>query len=429
MLGSAVLRVPEFVAPKAGQRPENEQILRSRPIGPPERGDHLSTTGPVIKRYLVEEVLRGLHGLGLDATTLATRFGLIAARNATAYDNIPLMSYLRFFDEAAVRFDHPTLGLEIGSRFRAEQLGPIYPLLLTSETLREALSTLSQFQETLQSETTLQFDPHAPQERFVYHLAGAASGSLRQDVEYVLSSICALVRELIGQDWRPVEVLLALMPGNISPVWGRISAVRCAGGRRSMRSPSQPPIWIGRSAARGRRGISRGLFSRRISSIFCDLRRRGTAPFPNRWRGRSRSGSGCRISAWRRWRAPLICRRAAFGGVWPRRKPPMARCCSKNDGRKPSGFWPRMCRWRGRHRRLDMAVRRRLPGRFRRGQASPPGRCAVSQPKFAIPNARTQWAETTLRRRVDRVKPILSGAARSAGSMPRFAGIRVSIMQ
>ena len=209
MLGSAVLRVPEFVAPKAGQRPENEQILRNRPIGPPERGDHLSTTGPVIKRYLVEEVLRGLHGLGLDATALATRFGLIAARNATAYDNIPLISYLRFFDEAAVRFDHPTLGLEIGSRFRAEQLGPIYPLLLTSETLREALSTLSQFQETLQSETTLQFDPHAPQERFVYHLAGAASGPLRQDVEYVLSSICALIRELIGEDWRPVEVLLA----------------------------------------------------------------------------------------------------------------------------------------------------------------------------------------------------------------------------
>lgn len=120
---------------------------------------------------------------------------------------VPLRSYLRIFDRLARDLDRPTLGLQLSAALGPDLVGAIGFLFLNSPTLEAALTAYSQAVFSIQEATLLSFDK-IPEPTVSYAITDESQHPRRQDVEFSLGHVNALIRQYLGPGYAPLEVHL-----------------------------------------------------------------------------------------------------------------------------------------------------------------------------------------------------------------------------
>jgi AraC-like DNA-binding protein len=85
-------------------------------------------------------------------------------------------------------------------------LGPFAPLMEQSATLGAALTLFARFQRVWQTGTTFAVVTHDGLTRLSYRIDDPAVGPRRQDAEFTLSALVALIQDLAGSDWQPLAM-------------------------------------------------------------------------------------------------------------------------------------------------------------------------------------------------------------------------------
>lgn len=130
---------------------------------------------------------------------------------------VPLRSYLRIFDRLANRLRRPALGLHLSAAIGPDLVGAIGYLFLNSPTLDAALTAYSDSVFSIQGVTELTY-ARAPQPLVSYRITDEAMQPRRQDVEFSLGHVHALIKRFLGPWYAPVEVHFE------HPLVGRLSA-------------------------------------------------------------------------------------------------------------------------------------------------------------------------------------------------------------
>ncbi|WP_052161391.1 AraC family transcriptional regulator [Hoeflea sp. BAL378] len=151
-------------------------------------------------------IISEMNGGSPECVHVLTRFKLKDSKPLNPYATYPLKSYVEFFEEAARALHRPHLGLELGQNFRLWEIGPVYPLLATAPTLREALGVFSRFQASWQTHTTLNIERGFEETKYSYVIDDMDIWPRVQDAENAIGGLCALTRQLLSERWSPVEV-------------------------------------------------------------------------------------------------------------------------------------------------------------------------------------------------------------------------------
>lgn len=160
---------------------------------------------PTIRRFIVEGILREMTRIEPRCRPLLARQNPLAGEPGGLYANVALQDYVAFLETAARVLDRPDLGLDLGWNFQMWEVGPVYHLLATARTLREALGVYQRFQGIWQTQTSLTAEPAGDDAvRFDYRIDDARIWPRRHDAEFFVASFCAMVRELIGPRWTPL---------------------------------------------------------------------------------------------------------------------------------------------------------------------------------------------------------------------------------
>lgn len=167
---------------------------------------------PAIRAFFTEPVLGALRARRLPVVPHLKRAGLDEADLASPYAWIPLAAYLRLFDLTATTTGQPNLGLALGQAFRLPMLGPFAPLMQQAGTLGAALALFARFQKLWQTGTDFAIGRHDGMVRLSYCIDDPRIGPHRQDAEFTLAALAALVGELVGRDWRPLAVGFRHLP-------------------------------------------------------------------------------------------------------------------------------------------------------------------------------------------------------------------------
>jgi len=164
------------------------------------------STASTIRANLLAPILTALTAKGHDTVPLLRRQALPFTHPIDPYQLIPLARYVAFFEQAAVVLGDPFLGLRLGQTFKPELLGPLGFMFQASTDLRAALQQLSSYVSVWQSGTHVELLCGKDTAGYTYQIDDPMLRPRRQDAEYSLASICSLIRNLLGDNWAPLEV-------------------------------------------------------------------------------------------------------------------------------------------------------------------------------------------------------------------------------
>ena len=161
---------------------------------------------PSIRANLLAPILEPLAVRGFDTAAILRRHALPASQPIDPYQLIPLAGYVALFEHAAVLLEDPFFGLKLGQAFQPEHLGPLGFMFRASNNLGEALRQLSSYVNVWQSGTHLELVTARETAICTYQIDDPQLRPRRQDAEYSIASICALIRNFLGAAWAPQEI-------------------------------------------------------------------------------------------------------------------------------------------------------------------------------------------------------------------------------
>lgn len=161
----------------------------------------------VIHGSILRAILDGARATPAEETTLLKRVGLSAAELRGEAATIPLSRYLAAFELLAASRKQPLLGLQIGDQSGPGLVGAIGYVFLGAPSLRLAIRLFVDGTFSIQGASYLRFEER-PLPTLTYAFTDQSLGPWRQDVEFSLSYLNALIRCYLGQDYAPVEVYL-----------------------------------------------------------------------------------------------------------------------------------------------------------------------------------------------------------------------------
>lgn len=122
------------------------------------------------------------------------------------YSMIPLSRFVSLFEDMAVALDRPFLGAEAGNRYEAADMGPIGILFSISSSLRIGFERFSRYLSAFATSTDISLIPKDDTLLWSYRIGDPAIWPRRQDAEYAVAATCQMIRDYLGESWRPVAV-------------------------------------------------------------------------------------------------------------------------------------------------------------------------------------------------------------------------------
>lgn len=183
-------------------REEDADRDTENPLSPTASVPHEAT----LRLFFLDHIISEMRGNAPETRRVLAKFNLKSGKSQNPYSTYPLKAYAAFFEEAARVLDRPFLGLELGQNFRLWEIGPVYPLLATAPTLREALAVFLRFQASWQSHTTSSVHQEFGETRYGYAINDMEIWPRVQDAENSTAGLCALIRQLFSERWSPVEI-------------------------------------------------------------------------------------------------------------------------------------------------------------------------------------------------------------------------------
>lgn len=159
-----------------------------------------------IRAFFLAPIVRelGRHDIPIDG--FLRQYGLSAAQLTSLYERVPLRHFVAMIEDLARRLDRPFLGLELGQRTSLADLGPFYAMFILARELNSALGGLARYQSTWQTNTLLDIVRGKETSACRYLIQDPAIWPRRQDAEFALAALTALVRQLTSSRWHPVAV-------------------------------------------------------------------------------------------------------------------------------------------------------------------------------------------------------------------------------
>ena len=149
-----------------------------------------------------------LRALGADPAPILASAGLTFDSLAAPGNRIDFAAFGRLLANGAKATAHPLFGLTVGRLYRTETLGPLGEAMRNCATLGEALQLLTAHQQ-VNSVGGIAF---MLQRGVVVDLGHAVHCPGTQGIDQIADACLAagfnVVRELVGQSWRPTEVFL-----------------------------------------------------------------------------------------------------------------------------------------------------------------------------------------------------------------------------
>ncbi len=119
---------------------------------------------------------------------------------------IPVSKVARLLENSASQSDNECFALCMASTRLLSNLGPVGLLIRDQETLRDSLNLLVRYLAILNSALTLSVEENSNSVLIrILWLAGGGTLPTRQRVELALGVIVRVIRQLIGNDWRPTR--------------------------------------------------------------------------------------------------------------------------------------------------------------------------------------------------------------------------------
>lgn len=159
-----------------------------------------------IRALFLEPIVNELMRRQVPVDDLLSRHGFSRADLRSPYSRVSLRLYIEFMEDAAARTGNPFFGLDLGSSFQLQQLGPFYTLLSNADSLRTALSIFARFQSAWQTRTSLFVKREPEATGYTYAIEDAAIWPRHQDAEFTLGAITTLIRQLGLPRWNPKRV-------------------------------------------------------------------------------------------------------------------------------------------------------------------------------------------------------------------------------
>lgn len=159
-----------------------------------------------IRSLFLTALVNALADLGSQIDPVLREYGFYRTQTSTPYERVALSRYVSLLEHAAERFSRPFLGLEMGSQFGLEELGPFHALFTACDSLRASLDSFVLFQDRWQSETLLDIQSDGNLTTLSYRILDPAVWPRRQDAEFTIAGIVLLIKQLASPLWHPVEV-------------------------------------------------------------------------------------------------------------------------------------------------------------------------------------------------------------------------------
>ncbi len=173
---------------------------------PPRKGSSSPLRRSTIRAFFFEPIVGELLRLHAPLDKLLRKQGLSRADLRSPYARLPLRSYIELMEDAAEATSNPYFGLELGSNFRLQMLGPICAVILNAGSLRQVLSIFETFQTAWQANTNLIVTREEDTTVYSYGVDDPSLWPRRQDAEFTIASMVSLIRQLITPRWTPVMI-------------------------------------------------------------------------------------------------------------------------------------------------------------------------------------------------------------------------------
>lgn len=153
---------------------------------------------PVIAAQFLRHVANCLELTGRSAAGLLAELGLDRDAIEGVDTEIPLATFLVFFERAAALSRNPSFGLHAGRLVGSDSIGPLSFLFLSAPDLRTAFASFTHYITTMQQASRSRFAVSGDAATFEYRVIDPALPSRRQDAEYSISAMFSLARQYTG---------------------------------------------------------------------------------------------------------------------------------------------------------------------------------------------------------------------------------------
>jgi AraC-like DNA-binding protein len=162
-------------------------------------------TDPMILAAAARDVERAIAATGTNSHRVFELADVDPTRVADPSLRLGLIDYCRLFDIAARETGDDLFGARFGQRFTPEHFSVVGALVVSSPTVRDALSALARSYRWIQENTSLQFIVHRGFAALEYQVCDARILHKHQDAELTIAALCALIRHFLGPAWQPLE--------------------------------------------------------------------------------------------------------------------------------------------------------------------------------------------------------------------------------
>jgi len=159
-----------------------------------------------IRAFFLAPLVRELGQHGIEIDSFLRQYGLSAVQLTSLYERVPLRHFVAMAEDLARRLNRPFLGLELGKNTSLADLGPFYAMFILARDLNSALNGLARYQSAWQTNTLLDIVHGKETSACRYLIQDPAIWPRRQDAEFALAALAALIRQLTSSRWRPVAV-------------------------------------------------------------------------------------------------------------------------------------------------------------------------------------------------------------------------------
>lgn len=159
-----------------------------------------------IRAFFLAPIVREVSRSGIEIDGFLRQYGLSAAQLTSLYEPVPLQHFVSMLEDLASRLNRPFLGLELGQRSSLADLGPFYAMFILARDLNAALGALARYESAWQTNTLLDIVRGKDASACRYLIQDPAIWPRRQDAEFALAAMTALIRQLTNNRWHPAAV-------------------------------------------------------------------------------------------------------------------------------------------------------------------------------------------------------------------------------
>ncbi len=170
---------------------------------------------------------RCLQAQGIDGCELARSRGVADDVWHDQNAEIPLKTFVELYEAGSQESGISDLGWSSGAVFDLRSLGTFGESVASAPTIGGALRTFENFLQLIQSDTELHLTVDGSTATVSYRILNPDIWPRRQDAEFTLSILTALIRRSANADWTPDDIGFEHQPARRVQTWNESTGADC----------------------------------------------------------------------------------------------------------------------------------------------------------------------------------------------------------